>query len=523
MKTNEHLVKIALPSAIGMAIGERIFGKPWKLYRWLAYIEQRVVAALNDPSREHFFIINAPPQTGKSSYVGELLPFWITGMFPEKRLIYISYSDDFSVGKGKKVKAMHEQYADMFGYGIDPDFSSGSDWRIKGHYGGMLSVGIGGQITGMPGDVVIVDDLIKGAEEARSSVVKKAHLAEWDGTISTRIQPGAVVIVMATRWAEDDLSGSLLERMRQPEYEGPQWEVLSFPAYAQLPDDLEGELSPEERAAWTDIIGRLEGEYLECRFTDLPGREHPDDWFRMQRAIRDPFAWSCLYQQSPFSVEGSMFPRNAWKFYSRDELPEMEEQWRIWDLASTAGGGDWTVGTKIGRHNDRLYVLDVQRFRKAADDVLDAVKDRAQVDGFYTAIGVEEEKGGAGKTTIAAIKKQLPRHRVEPMKAEGDKVSRATPWSAEQRGGRAYLPYPEEADWDVKEFIDEHAKMMQDGRLPRHDDQIDTAAYGAAQLIGGETVEVWTPGSGSDLLSPEAQMRLLDGMLTERGVSISVV
>lgn len=507
----EHAKKIALPSSVGRTIGREFWGVDWVLYKWLAYMEQRIVPAIRDRTRENYFIVNAPPQTGKTSYVGTLLPYWITGMLPDLRVMYIGYSDEFAVNRGKEVRGLHEKHPELFGRRIDPDFQSGGEWRIKGHFGGMLSVGIGGQITGMPGDVIIIDDLIKNDVEANSAATKASHLGEWDGTINRRKQPGSTVIVMATRWADDDLSGALIDRMNQPGYNGPRWEVLSFPAFAEPPEDMDGELTAEEKATWRDIIGREFGEVLDCRFSNIPGRE-PADYFLLEKAGMDPFKWACLYQQRPFAAEGSMFPKECWRRYKRKELPEMEELWRVWDCASTAGAGDWTVGTKMGRANDQLYVLDVQRFRKAADGVLQAVQDQAGIDGYYTAIGVEEEKGAAGKTTIAAIERLLPRHRVEPMKAEGDKKSRATPWSAEVRAGRAWLPEEGEVDWDVQAFIDEHARMMQDGRLPRHDDQIDTASYAAAQLIGGYATELWMPGSGEDgeTFSPEALVRLLE-------------
>ena len=500
-----------LPSRIGIAYGKQLFGEEWVFYPWLKYVEQRILDAVLDDTRERHIIVNAPPQTGKSSYCGILLPFWLTGMFPDRNLMYISYSDSFSVSKGKDVRQLHETYGqDLFGVTINPDYTSGSEWRLNDHRGGMLSVGIGGLITGKPGHFIIVDDLIKSSEDASSTAIKEKHLKEWDSTIQTRLQPNGTVIIIATRWAEDDLTGSLLERMKQPGYDGPKWEVLSFPAFAEPPEEMDGELTPEEEAEWRDLIGREYGEVLDCRFSRIEGRE-PDDFFRLARNSRDPLSWACLYQQRPFSPEGSMFPKDAWKYYNPDERPDLDELIRCWDLASTAGGGDWTVGTKMGRLGGELYVLDVQRFRKASNEVMDAVIDQAPIDGFNTKIKVEEEKGAAGASLIATLAKLLPSYLLEPAKAEGDKKSRATPWSACQRGGHAWLPEPDTVDWDVRAFVSEHARMMQDGRRPRHDDQIDTAAYCALELIGSAEIDLYIPGAeGTDWLSPQAQMNLLE-------------
>lgn len=495
MPTNEaaDLARIiALPSLVASHIGEEVFGEPYVIFPWIAYIEQVIVDAILDTAHERYIVINAPPQTGKSSYVGIMLPFWITGMFPNKNLIYVSYSDDFSVARGKDVAQLHRSYGKrLFGSGIDKNFVSANDWRIAGKRGGMLSVGIGGQITGRPGHVIIIDDLVKNAEEARSKATLQGHVDEWDTTISRRIQPGGTVIMIATRWAENDLTGVLKERMAAPGYEGPQWEFIEFPAFAEPQEDVE--LTTEERIAWRDIMGREFGEVLDCRFSRIEGRD-PNDFFRLQKASMDPYAWVALYQQHPSIREGGLFIKEKWVYESMKTWPLMEEMVRVWDLAATDGGGDFTVGTKVGRGVDgRFYVPDVQRFRKGPGDVQDLVTTRAGIDGFPTAIQIEEEKGGSGRTSTEFFKRMLPMYNVSAAKAEGDKVSRAMPASAMQNKMLCVLPPPEEAPW-VKEFVDELGKLMADGRGPRHDDQIDTFAYAMMKLVGRLGVDFWIPG-----------------------------
>ena len=507
----EHLQRIALPSKVGQHIGQEVFGEPYIMFPFVAHAEQRIVDAIMDTEHERYVIVNAPPQVGKSTYCGILLPFWVTGMFPQWQVMYISYSDDFSTARGKDVRTLHNLYGnELFGSRIDPDFTMATDWRVSGGRGGMLSVGVGGLITGRPGHVIIIDDLIKNAQEAASAATKRAHLAEWDGTINRRIQPGGTVIIIATRWAEDDLSGALIERMKEPGYSGPQWEIIEFPAFAEPADDVE--LTDEELEQWRDVIGRENGEVLDCRFSRIPSRP-PEDFFTLVRAGMDGFAWSCLYQQKPSAREGGMFPVVNWQFYEHAELPQMDKQVRIWDLAATEGGGDWTVGTLMGRAGDKFYVLDVQRFRKSAGGVQDEVKRVAARDGFNIKIKFEEEKGGSGKSVTEAYRRLLVGHTVEPSKAEGDKESRCTPYSSEQNKRRVFLPRPGTADWDVKVFIEEHRKMMGDGRRPKHDDQIDTAAYCVLELLGAGTVEMWSPTSGSNWMTAQQQM---DRLIEER-------
>ena len=217
-----------------------------------------------------------------------------------------------------------------------------------------------------------------------------------------------------------------------------------------------------------------------------------------------------------------MFPRENWKRYDPQEIGrnDMDTMERVWDLAATEGGGDWTVGTLVGRKNRSFYILDVRRFRKGAGGVQDEVKRIATIDGYSVPIKIEEERSGAGKSVIASYEKLLIGHVIGPAKAEGSKESRAMPYSAEQQKGNVYLPFASSVDWDVKAFIDEHAKMMGDGRRPRHDDQIDTAAYAMLDLIGLEGADAFV---ASEDLGAEALQALdrsgfsegLDGVLAE--------
>jgi phage terminase large subunit-like protein len=111
------------------------------------------------------------------------------------------------------------------------------------------------------------------------------------------------------------------------------------------------------------------------------------------------------------------------------------------------------------------------------------------------------------------MRRLLIGHVVEPAKAEGDKESRATPYSAEVHKGNFFLPEKGSTDWDVQAFITEHAGMMGDGRTPRHDDQIDTAAYATMELLGHGATEMFIPGVDMPNLTLDRQMAMLDGGL----------
>ena len=497
--TIDQIRKMATPSRLAVAIGKKVTGFDFELFYWLQYAEQRILDALMDPV-ERFIILNVPPRSGKSTYSGVFLPSWFLGMFPSMRVMFVTYSDDYSVKYGRAVRTILDRFGrEYFGVGIDKSAQSASDWQMSNSFGGMLSTGVGGILTGYGGDLIIIDDILKNIQEARSQATKRMHEDWYDTTLRSRLHPGGTIIITATRWAEDDLSGVLIERMRKAGYAGDQWEILDFPALAE-PRDTEIDIDEDE---WRDELGRAIGESLE------PKRYTTEQYETIKNGGMESFLWSCLYQQRPTTPEGGMFPRACWKYWNEQTIPQIKRTVRVWDLATTEGGGDYTVGVKMGiGNNGDLYVLDRQRFQRSTSDVEQAVLAASVTDGYGVKIMIEQERAGAGKTVVENFQRKLAGFLVVPAKADGSKEQRATPYSAMQQNRRVWLP--ESAEW-LEEWRREHQGMLGDGRRPRHDDQIDTAAYAARELLGQGTVSMWIPGQDDGWLTREGQMRALIG------------
>lgn len=491
----ELLDIISTPSRLGQHIGKDVWGVDWEPYPFIIDAEQVILEALVS-DEDRFIMMNSPPQVGKTSYSGFLLILWFIGMNPDKQVIFITYSDDYSRMWGGLVRdAMRKYGKALFGVEIDKERDSASDWALAGHpRGGMLSVGIGSQITGRSGDFIVVDDVIKNMEEAASATMKRKHLRDWDGTILTRRQPGCTYLITATRFASDDLSGSLWERTQKRGYKGDTWTQLVYPAIAV-----------EE-----DRLGRQPGEPLHCRFsreTDTTNRSH----FHQLRNTIDPFTFDCLYQQDPSSSEVGMFPEAKWVKKPRADWPDLYAKVRSWDLAATEGAGDWTVGALLGVSADGdIYIDRPYREQKSADNILIDLQSTAAADGPAVPILIEQERSGAGATNIEFYKKYLTGFTVEGAKAEGTKEQRALSYSVMQKSGRVVLPADEEDEPWVKEWITEHKAMMGDGRRPRHDDQVDTGAYGVIHLLSYGVVELVDP---NDMETNFADMLEFDRLL----------
>lgn len=494
---------IKSPITLAQYLAPKIWGakSTYRADPWILYLNERAVDAVSDWENQRFLKSNAPPQVGKSMYDEVFLAFWILGFWPETREILVGYSDGIAQRSGGMVRDLVKVYGmALFGIELDPDYTSKGDWKLQGHMGGMLSVGIGSMITGRSGDVIIVGDVIKNMEEAASKTEKDKIWTEFKGSIRPRLQPGGTMFLMATRFADDDPSGRLDAKMfEQGEaYDADPWETIVFPAIAEPAwDDATGD-DPE----WRDIIGRRKGEPLQTRFSK-PADADPENWpqsyfYRMRRAL-DAYEFSALYQQQPTSLEGSMFDPENWGWYDPDEeQPSFLSQYRVWDLAATQDGGDYSCGIKVAKVStaNEFHIVDVQRFRKAAAEAMAHVQLIAQTDGMVTNIQIERERNGAGKALFEFYKMGLPLYNVEPAEPDGKKHERARPASILQQDGKVKLPRYKDGTtppW-VPGFIDETKKMMPDGRHGVHDDQTDTFAYAILAMVDQSAVIMIEPG-----------------------------
>lgn len=223
---------------------------------------------------EGILVIEAPPRHGKSEFISKYLPAWFLCRYPEKRVILTSYEANFARSWGRKARGLIEEHGwEWFGVTVSREQQSAVDWEIAGHAGGMVTAGVGGPLTGRGADLLIVDDPIKNAEQAVSELVRSNQWDWWQSTASTRVEPGGVIIVIQTRWHQDDLTGRLLTDAQE---EGQAVRRLRLPAIAE--DD--------------DPLGRSPGEAL------WPER-WPIEALERRRKATDVYWWNSLYQQRP--------------------------------------------------------------------------------------------------------------------------------------------------------------------------------------------------------------------------------
>lgn len=302
-----------------------------------------------------------PPGSAKSTYTSDLFPAWFLAQGHDRRVIATSNTADLAGTFSRRVRGRIRSHGLVLGYRLERE---AEDLWTTSNGGEYRAAGIGGVITGLRADLALIDDPVKSREEADSEA-RRHRVWEWfQDDLRTRLRPGAAIVVVQTRWHEDDLSGRLLEA------QGDQWRVVSLPAEAEAEDPL----------------GRAPGEML---WGD-DGYGYAASLARV-KAEASTRSWSALYQQRPVPDTGDYFQRQ-W-LHEADSLPDRAtlQVYGGSDYAVTAAGGDFTVHVVVGMDPDgRLWLLDLWRGQTAADAWVEAFCDLVRE---WRPIGWAEETG----------------------------------------------------------------------------------------------------------------------------------
>ena len=387
-----------------------------------ALIAQRLEAVIRGNIRR--LMIFAPPQHGKTELVSVRFPaFWLANR-PNDPVMLCSYGATLAYAKSWEGRGVLESpaFQNLFDVKTDRAGRARDHWRIDGHRGQMVAAGVGGPITGHGAMLGIIDDPIQNWEQAQSETIREKHWDWFQATFRTRIwEEGAIVLVM-TRWHEDDLAGRLLQHDTRNE-----WAVLRLPAVAE---------TQEERNESNRLLGLEPGQ-------PDPLRREPGEPLCPRRFSRNALeqirrdvgsmAWFAEYQGVPRAPEGNRFKR-SW-FPLVDAAPAQADRVRYWDKAGTAGGGAYTAGVRLSMHDGLFYVEDVVRGQWSAGERERVILQTAQMDGMECRQIVEQEPGSGGKESAEATIRNLAGFSVYADKVTGDKDVRLEPLAAQAEAG----------------------------------------------------------------------------------------
>ncbi|MFA6572446.1 MAG: phage terminase large subunit [Bacteroidota bacterium] len=411
-------------------------------------------------------IINMPPRHGKSELISKYFPVWYLGTFPNHRIILASYEATFAASWGRKIRNIIKEHGEhYFGIKLDPKSSATMRFDLSEYEGGLNTAGTGGPITGKGADLLIIDDPVKNDAEANSQTLRD-NLWDWFNTTAyTRLEPDGIIIIVMTRWHEDDLCGRILQnesKHQDDDLDTDKWYVFSLPALAEENDALKrlpGEPLWRERFSAKKLkdIKNTQGSY----------------WF------------SAMYQQRPVPRGDGIFKRKYFRYFRQDEefyytsnsIGTVQHEkvikrsdctiYSIIDLAcSTKETADYTVILTCAVSPDNnVFIIDVIRERFSGADHLNQIN-KVNERFHPVMIGIESNQF---QITIIQNARDSG-YNVQELIADKDKLTRALPMAARLEAGTVY--FLADAHW-----LDDFEAELLAFPNGRHDDQVDAFAY----------------------------------------------
>jgi predicted phage terminase large subunit-like protein len=276
---------------------------------WPEFIEgahhRHVAKKFNDlaTGKINRLIINMPPRHTKSEFASYLLPAWMVGRNPKLKIIQATHTGELAIRFGRKAKHLidSEEYAKIFKTRLQEDSQAAGRWETA-QGGEYFAAGVGGAITGRGADLLIIDDPHSEQDALSPTAMENAY--EWyTSGPRQRLQPGAKIVLVMTRWSKKDLTGILLKN--QKEVKGDQWEIVEFPAILDH--------GTHQEPVWPEYWN---AEELEKVKATLPVGK-----------------WNAQWMQSPTSEEGALIKREWWRKWDKDWIPNLHYVIQSYDTA----------------------------------------------------------------------------------------------------------------------------------------------------------------------------------------------
>lgn len=395
-------------------------------------------------------LVMMPPRHGKSQLCARAFPAWYVMRFAERRIVLASHEHDFAATWAWQAREIAMRYAEeVFGCSLVYGSQARDRWRLT-NGSEMYATGVGGSLTGRGADVLIIDDPVKNATEALSKTYRERAWDWYTSTALTRLEPGGAVVLIMTRWHEDDLAGRVLES------EPGRWRIIRFPAIAER----------------DDMLGREPGQAL------WPERFDEGALAAVREAIGEHW-WAAMYQQRPAPREGYIVKAEWWRHWT--ELPDaFVEVVQSWDLAFT-GSSSYVVGQVWAWDGRRAYLLDQERGHWDFPATLVAIK-RLSERWPQARTKLIEETANA-HAAMAMLQKDIGGF--VPVRPTGSKEARARAVSAAIERGDVLIPDDKRAPW-VREYVAEWTVFP----LGANDDQVDATTQALTRWLGDGRISI---------------------------------
>lgn len=483
-----------------LEMAERI-DEDFRVRPHLRYISDRLTRAVHDVEggTSRRLVIEMPPRSGKTTLATMNFAAWILSRHPDWPIALTSHDGGLATSWGRQIRRWVEAGRLGGQVAIARDSGAASAWETT-RKGKVLSISTRESFTGRGAKVIVVDDPHKDFVDAHSSTMRDNVWDWWLSVAQTRLEPPSLVVVIMTRWHEDDLVGRLLST----DYPGNpgDWEVIRLPAIAE-----EG-----------DTLGRAVGEPLYSPLLDEDAEQALARWREVETSV-GTYVWSAMYQQRPAPSKGSIFDMSAWRYWTSDpsrarddgsvvyfnpaDTPAEAVWVDSWDMSFKGGEtSDFVVGQRWVRVGLERYLVAQQRGRWGFNEALVRVK----------AWGTHREGPGNphgdrvwrhliestanGPAIIESLSKAVTG--IKPVNPHASKEARARAITPEIESHHVLLPLPSDPgmSW-VTDLLSEVRAFPYDA----HDDQVDALTQALAELrdSGGSSVVV--PGAAPRTIS----------------------
>lgn len=463
--------------------------KPARHHVYLAEKLEQVKRYIETQGKEGIgrLLICEPAQYGKTEQASRLFPSWLLGDLPDTRIILTSYGADLATENSRVMRnyVASDAYANIFGkrsavdepVELNPESRSVVSWNLKEHRGSVFAAGVGGGITGRPANLIVIDDPFKSREDAESETYRRKVMSWYRSVVYPRVAntPGAAIIIMHTRWDQEDLAGQLLTQMVS-DAEADQFEVVFLPALA-----LNEEQYPKTEEEYRENL--LRGIYIPMGGDPLGRKPGEPLWpersdarkLASTRANMLDYDFEAIFQQMPRMAEGEFFDDKDFEIIEKG--PDDLTWYRYVDLAlgeSATSDNNSTMAVALDERTGDLHLRDRIKVRQLRE-FLPMVKSAMLSDNEKnTEWGIEDV--AFQKLVVQQFMKDraLVKVNIRGVKPIGDKVERARPWQLRAKQGHVKLW---RGPWNL-DFIREATSFPKG----RHDDDVDSVS-GGVQMI----------------------------------------
>lgn len=392
--------------------------------------------SLDDVATGHLrrLMVFMPPGSAKSTYGSVRFPAYFIGKWPQRSIICASYGENLATSFGRKVRNIvgTDQYQRLFGVSLAPDLKAKGEWETSAG-GAYLARGVGSGIAGRRSDLGLIDDPVRGREDADSELIRDRAWGWYLADFLPRLKPGGAQIIIQTRWHVDDLSGRILPDGWNGEsgdfegFDGQTWRVVCLQA----------------EAGANDPLGRKPGEWL------WPEWFTPDHWAEVKAAqvAADIRNWASLYQQTPEVESGTFFKREWFNRYRVGDEPKRLSRYGASDYAVTDNGGDFTEHGVAGfDENEDLWLLDWWHGQATADVW---IEEELRLAGKHNPICWVAEGGVIRRSVEPFLKKAMRESnyvRIEWIPSNKDKAANARSFQGLAAQGKVWIPRTEWGD-----------------------------------------------------------------------------